>query len=109
MDSQNTPVNGGGENVGRGFVPRMTSVVPESTLVDDLRNLQRADENARPTAPPDNDVAHVPEVADVAHVPEVPADYDPDDKPLLWEEHMWRAFDRWLDYQQYQQYPCRTG
>ena len=71
MDSQNTPVNGGGENVGRGLVPRMTSVVPESTLVDDLRNLRRADENARPTAPPDHDVAHVAEVADVAHDAEV--------------------------------------
>ena len=46
------------------------------------------------------DVAHDgAEVADVAHVAEVPAAYDPDDNPDLWEEHFLHAFDRWQNYQ----------
>ena len=49
-----------------------------------------------PEAP---DVPEVPDVTEVPDVPAVPVAYDRDDNPLLWKEHMWRAFDRWQNYQ----------
>ena len=70
-------MNVGGENVGSGQVPRVTS--PASALVESLRPLRIADEEgARPTAVP----ADQPRTPRISHKPEVPAAPRPVDEGL---------------------------
>ena len=87
-------------NVGDNMVTNLDSEIP-ATLVTKLKEgcSKRSGVPVVTEDPDVPEVADVPEVPDVPHVPEVPAAYDPDDNPLLWKEHMWRAFDRWRYYQ----------